>query len=74
MLLVSSFSLHYFFLSEEQCDLVVSDSKPEAGVIRKATTQNVPIVSVEWVIQCLITGRRVEYTAHPKFKYDYKGP
>ncbi|XP_041274739.1 TP53-binding protein 1 isoform X2 [Onychostruthus taczanowskii] len=52
-------------------DVVVTDFSCPAGVLKCAEALRLPVVSQEWVIQSLITGERVGYRQHPKYKHDY---
>uniref|UniRef100_A0A8C3J8A5 TP53-binding protein 1 n=1 Tax=Calidris pygmaea TaxID=425635 RepID=A0A8C3J8A5_9CHAR len=52
-------------------DVVVTDFSCPAGVLKCAEALRLPVVSQEWVIQSLISGERVGYNKHPKYKHDY---
>nr|ACC69108.1 tumor protein p53 binding protein 1 (predicted) [Rhinolophus ferrumequinum] len=52
-------------------DVVVTDPSCPASVLKCAEALQLPVVSQEWVIQCLIVGDRVGFKQHPKYKHDY---
>ncbi|KAM8781402.1 TP53-binding protein 1 isoform 2-T2 [Rhynchonycteris naso] len=52
-------------------DVVVTDPSCPASVLKCAEALQLPVVSQEWVIQCLIVGERIGFTQHPKYKHDY---
>ncbi|XP_038041031.2 TP53-binding protein 1 isoform X4 [Anas platyrhynchos] len=52
-------------------DVVVTDFSCPAVVLKCAEALHLPVVSQEWVIQSLISGERVGYNKHPKYKHDY---
>jgi hypothetical protein len=51
--------------------VLVTDSSCKAQVLRSAKSLNVPIVSTEWIIQCLINGQVMDFTGHPRYQYDF---
>eukprot|EP00026_Physarum_polycephalum_P010723 Phypoly_transcript_10898.p1 GENE.Phypoly_transcript_10898~~Phypoly_transcript_10898.p1 ORF type:complete len:201 (+),score=32.21 Phypoly_transcript_10898:542-1144(+) len=53
------------------CDVVVSDPFPDHAYKKQATIQMTPIVSVEWVIQCLINQITQPFDGHPRYHYRY---
>lgn len=53
-------------------DIVISDSTCPQRVIQKASELGVPIVTSEYVVQCLINGKRLPCTAHEKFGINFK--
>ena len=55
-------------------DVELADKHALPSQVRMAENLGVPVVSSEWVIQCLIMGCRLPHQAHPKFKYDYQDP
>ena len=48
-------------------DVIISDSTCPPSVMKKAQQMKIPIVSSEYVVQCLINGRRLDCEAHEKF-------
>ncbi|XP_024588293.1 TP53-binding protein 1 isoform X4 [Neophocaena asiaeorientalis asiaeorientalis] len=52
-------------------DVVVTDPSCPASVLKCAEALQLPVVSQEWVIQCLIVGQRIGFKQHPKYKHDY---
>nr|XP_033775971.1 TP53-binding protein 1 isoform X2 [Geotrypetes seraphini] len=52
-------------------DVLVADQSCPASVLKCAQALSLPMVSQEWVIQCLINGERVGYNQHPKYKHNY---
>lgn len=52
-------------------DVVVTDPSCPASVLKCAEALQLPVVSQEWVIQCLIVGKRIGFKQHPKYKHDY---
>ncbi|XP_055134909.1 TP53-binding protein 1 isoform X1 [Symphalangus syndactylus] len=52
-------------------DVVVTDPSCPASVLKCAEALQLPVVSQEWVIQCLIVGARIGFKQHPKYKHDY---
>ncbi|KAM9237259.1 LOW QUALITY PROTEIN: TP53-binding protein 1-like [Dugong dugon] len=52
-------------------DLVVTDPSCPASVLKCAEALQLPAVSQEWVIQCLIVGDRIGFKQHPKYKHYY---
>ena len=55
-------------------DVLITNSQCPDDIIKSAKKRKIPIVSSEWIIQCLIMGKRIAYDAHPKFRYDYTEP
>ncbi|XP_021097343.1 TP53-binding protein 1 isoform X4 [Heterocephalus glaber] len=52
-------------------DVVVTDPSCPASVLKCAEALQLPVVSQEWVIQCLIVGERIGFKQHPKYKHNY---
>ncbi|GFO11773.1 tumor suppressor p53-binding protein 1 [Plakobranchus ocellatus] len=52
-------------------DVVVSDSTCPSSVVRRCGQLNVPLVSSEWVAQCLINGRLVDFKGDSKYAHDF---
>ncbi|TMS32340.1 hypothetical protein L596_000193 [Steinernema carpocapsae] len=48
---------------------VVTDGQDCPEMISKALQLQVPLVTAEWLIGCLIRGDVVDFDAHPKFRY-----
>lgn len=40
-------------------------------MVKKAKSLRIPIVSSEYIAQCLINGKKLAYNAHEKFKYTH---
>lgn len=53
-------------------DMIIADTNCTPTLIKKAKTSKIPIVSSEYVIQCLINGRKLPVDAHEKFNHSYK--
>ena len=66
----------HVIISEDpiEIDVVVTDKEIPWDVLQRALESDVAVVSSEWVIQCLITGKRVPYDSHPKYGHDYLEP
>ncbi|XP_063305018.1 TP53-binding protein 1 isoform X3 [Pelobates fuscus] len=52
-------------------DVVVTDRSCPESILKCAQALNLPLVSQEWVIQCLINGEKLGYHTHPKYNHDY---
>ncbi|KAM4749014.1 TP53-binding protein 1 [Rhinophrynus dorsalis] len=52
-------------------DVVITDRSCPESILKCAQALDLPVVSQEWVIQCLITGEQLKYNSHPKYKHDY---
>ncbi|KAM5235425.1 TP53-binding protein 1 [Ctenodactylus gundi] len=52
-------------------DVVVTDPSCPASVLKCAEALQLPVVSQEWAIQCLIVGERIGFKQHPKYRHDY---
>ncbi|XP_053319741.1 TP53-binding protein 1 [Spea bombifrons] len=52
-------------------DVVVTDRSCPESILKCAQALDLPVVSQEWIIQCLITGEKLGYQTHPKYKHDY---
>ncbi|XP_072258582.1 TP53-binding protein 1 isoform X2 [Pyxicephalus adspersus] len=52
-------------------DVVITDRSCPDSILKCAQALNLPVVSSEWAIQCLINGVQVGYNKHPKYKHDY---
>lgn len=53
-------------------DVIISDSTCPQSVIKRAQQMKIPIVSSEYVVQCLINGIRLGCEAHEKFGIGHK--
>lgn len=53
-------------------DVIISDSTCPSTVMKKAQQMRIPVVSSEYVVQCLINGRRLAAEAHEKFGISHK--
>ncbi|XP_068131395.1 TP53-binding protein 1 isoform X2 [Hyperolius riggenbachi] len=52
-------------------DVVITDRSCPESILKCAEALNLPVVSSEWAIQCLVNGTQVGYNKHPKYKHDY---
>ncbi|KAK2920413.1 TP53-binding protein 1 isoform X3 [Channa argus] len=52
-------------------DVVVTDRACPPLVEKNATSQEIPLVSPEWLIQSLICGERLGFSNKPQFHYDF---
>lgn len=52
-------------------DLVVTDHACPLLLEKSATSQEIPLVSPEWLIQSLICGERLAFDCKPQFCHDY---
>ncbi|CAI5672175.1 unnamed protein product [Oreochromis niloticus] len=52
-------------------DLVVTDHACPPLLEKSATSQEIPLVSPEWLIQSLICGERLAFDSKPQFCHDY---
>ena len=53
-------------------EFIISDSTCPPTVVKKAQQMRIPVVSSEYVVQCLINGRRLSCAAHEKFGVGHK--
>ncbi|KAH9518556.1 hypothetical protein Btru_017131 [Bulinus truncatus] len=53
-------------------DVVVADSTCPVSVVNKCHRLNIPLVSSEWIVQCLINGEVVDCKGHVKYQHDYQ--
>ncbi|XP_029635084.1 uncharacterized protein LOC115210622 isoform X1 [Octopus sinensis] len=58
--------------SNKSVDAVITDRSCPPDIIEQADTQHIPLLSTEWVIQCLIHGQKVAFDGHEKFAYNYE--
>jgi len=52
---------------ERNVDVIVADKHISNATLTLAKQQQIPVVSSEWVVQCLISGRRLSVTGHDKY-------
>ena len=52
-------------------DAIIADETSGGAVISRAVNAGVPIVSTEWIIQSLITGRCANPRGHVRYAWDY---
>ncbi|XP_060715761.1 TP53-binding protein 1 isoform X2 [Tachysurus vachellii] len=57
--------------SVEGFDLVVSASPCPEEVLKCVMATNTPVVSLEWLVQCVICGERLAYSSQPEYNHDY---
>ncbi|XP_013401840.1 uncharacterized protein LOC106167315 isoform X2 [Lingula anatina] len=57
---------------KDEISVVVTDSRCPKKVITMSSDFGLPVVSTEWVIQSLISGQRMNYCGHVKYKYNYE--
>ncbi|RWS30288.1 hypothetical protein B4U80_03616 [Leptotrombidium deliense] len=53
-------------------DFIVGDSSCPNSVVMKANQLRIPIMSTEYIVECLILGKKLPFDAHEKFRYDFK--
>ncbi|XP_063431720.1 TP53-binding protein 1-like [Mytilus trossulus] len=63
--------LHSRRATDEIVQVVVTDNSCKPQILRSARTLRTPVVSTEWLIQCLINGHLMDFTGHPMYEYDY---
>ncbi|CAL1538974.1 unnamed protein product [Lymnaea stagnalis] len=52
-------------------DVCVSDTTCPVNIVQKCKSLDVPLVSSEWVIQCLVNGHLVSYGGNKKYSHDF---
>ncbi|TMS13187.1 TP53-binding protein 1 [Larimichthys crocea] len=52
-------------------DVVVTDLACPPLVEKNATSQEVPLVSPEWLMQSVIRGERLAFHSKPQYRHDY---
>ena len=57
--------------TKPNCDLIVTDSACDPEIVKKVNSLKVPVVSIEYIIQCLIHGKRLNVDSHPSFSHTY---
>ncbi len=50
-------------------DMIIGDATCDPELVKKMKQLKIPIVSGEYVVQCLINGRKLAVEQHPKFEY-----
>uniref|UniRef100_A0A3Q3FMN3 TP53-binding protein 1 n=1 Tax=Labrus bergylta TaxID=56723 RepID=A0A3Q3FMN3_9LABR len=55
---------------EGKFDVVVTDSACPPLVLKDMTSQEVPLVSAEWLIQSVIRGERLGFHSNPQYRHD----
>ncbi|XP_058237568.1 TP53-binding protein 1 isoform X2 [Hemibagrus wyckioides] len=58
-------------ISAERFDLVVSAAPCPAEVLKCVMATDTPVVSLEWLVQCVICGERLAYSSQPEYHHDY---
>ena len=57
-----------------KCDvIIVGSGHISHSTIRKARLLAIPTVTIQWVKECILTGKRVSFDAHPSFRYAVQG-
>jgi hypothetical protein len=60
--------------NEFVCDvIVVGNGHVAHSTIQKARLLSIPTVTIHWVKQCILTGKRVDFNAHESFIYRVQG-
>ncbi|XP_039265801.2 uncharacterized protein LOC120341376 [Styela clava] len=49
------------------CDVVVADSSCDQSIMERAEKLKIPVVSIEWVIQCLINNKKLPFIGHSQY-------
>ncbi|XP_035228136.1 TP53-binding protein 1-like [Stegodyphus dumicola] len=52
-------------------DVLITNGQCPPEILQSAKRRKIPIVSSEWIIQSLISGKCLPFDAHPKFKHDF---
>jgi len=52
---------------QSSVDVIVATQQISSATFEQAKQQQIPVVSCEWVVQCLIAGRRLSVTGHDKY-------
>ena len=55
-----------------QIEIVIVDASCPAALVSKIKQLKIPIVASEYIVQCLINGRKLPYDASPLFSYLHK--
>ena len=48
-------------------DVIVADKYIGNATLTLARKQQIPVVTSEWIVQCLIAGRRLSVDSHPRY-------
>nr|XP_046912405.1 dual specificity protein kinase splB-like isoform X2 [Dermatophagoides farinae] len=59
-------------LQRGQIEIVIGDASCPAALVSKIKQLKIPIVASEYIVQCLINGRKLPYDASPLFSYLHK--
>lgn len=59
-------------LSRKTVDIIIGDHSCPSELVKKAKQMKIPVISSEYIVQCLINGRKLSYDASPLFSYTYK--
>ncbi|CAG2171967.1 unnamed protein product [Oppiella nova] len=71
-LIVEDNSISVTNLSRKCVDIIIGDSSCSPELVKKAKQVKIPVISSEYIVQCLINGRKLSYDASPLFAYTYK--
>ncbi|CAJ1050059.1 TP53-binding protein 1 isoform X1 [Xyrichtys novacula] len=52
-------------------DVVLTDHTCPPSIQKQMTSQEVPLVSAEWIIQSIIRGEKQGYHSNPEYRHDY---
>ncbi|OTF74926.1 hypothetical protein BLA29_001162 [Euroglyphus maynei] len=74
---IHSFQVFQAFFSQTQItggqiDIIIGDASCPTNLVHKAKQLKIPIVASEYIVQCLINGRKLSYDASPSFYYLHK--
>jgi hypothetical protein len=58
-------------VSDTPVNVIVTDLTCPKTVLRRSRKSAIPLVASEWVMQCLINGKRLSFTGHPRYSYDF---
>jgi BRCT domain type II-containing protein len=53
-------------------DIIIGDPSCPIELVKRAKQMKIPVISNEYIVQCLINGRKLSYDASPLFSYTYK--
>lgn len=57
---------------DKSTTVVVGDATIPVEELHRAEQLSIPVVSTQWVIQSLIAGERLSYSAEPRFQIDFQ--
>jgi hypothetical protein len=60
-----------FSESETRIDMIVSDAKIDEAARARIKKLKIPLLSAEWVVQSLISQKKLKYDAHPEFALSF---